>query len=195
MIEDGSSFLSFGPNPETVLFGSKLDSWTKWWLVSIYTFISTAIAAFSSDAVVPWITNTIQDHKTRYIPYPPWMCILIIQVFTIYAVIMSVIGLFVALSQIDFMLIRLAADLFINHVTTLWFLRGKIVNPQKCGMETQDLCARCRVEEPWPCDPNDIDMGDLEFDSLPDKVEIDADTSKSPASGNNSHSKLINEKK
>ena len=75
MIEDGSSFLSFGPNPETVLFGSRLDSWTKWWLVSIYTFISTAIAAFSSDAVVPWITNTIQDHKTRYIPYPPWMCI------------------------------------------------------------------------------------------------------------------------
>ena len=171
MIEDGSSFLSFGPNPETVLFGSKLDSWTKWWLVSIYTFVSTAIAAFSSDAVVPWITNTIQDHKTRYIPYPPWMCILIIQVFTIYAVIMSVIGLFVALSQIDFMIIRLTADLFINHVTTLWFLRGKVVNAQKCGMETQDLCARCRVDEPWPCDVNDIDMGDLEFDSLPDKPE------------------------
>ena len=53
MLEDGSHFLSFGPNPETVLFGSKLDSWTKWWVVAVYTFVSTAIAAFSS-AVQVW---------------------------------------------------------------------------------------------------------------------------------------------
>ena len=171
MIEDGSHFLSFGPNPETVLFGSKLDSWTKWWLVAVYTFLSTAIAAFSSDAVVPWITNTIQDHKTRYIPYAPWMCILIIQIFTIYAVIMSVIGLFVALSQIDFMLIRLAADLFVNHVTTVWFLRGKVVDANKCGMETHDMCSRCRgIDSRWDSEIDDIDLGDLEFRDLSDGV-------------------------
>jgi len=44
---------------------------------------------------------------------------------------MSVIGLFVALSQVDFMLIRLAADLVVNHFTTYFFLRGKSVNPRK----------------------------------------------------------------
>lgn len=177
MLEDGSHFLSFGPNPETVLFGSKLDSWTKWWVVAVYTFVSTAIAAFSSDAVVPWITNTIQDHKTRYIPYAPWMCITIIQVFTIYAVIMSVIGLFVALSQIDFMLIRLLADLIVNHVTTIWFLRGKVVDARKCGMETHDLCAKCRSDDArWHCDVDDIDLGDLEdmeLSDLPDHVQAE----------------------
>jgi len=55
----------------------------------------------------------------------------VIQVFTCYAVIMSVIGLFVALSQVDFMLIRLAADLIVNHFTTYFFLRGKTVNMRK----------------------------------------------------------------
>ena len=44
---------------------------------------------------------------------------------------MPVIGLFVALSQVDFMLIRLVADLMVNHFTTYFFLRGKSVNLRK----------------------------------------------------------------
>jgi len=80
---------------------------------------------------VPFITNCIQDHKSEFIPYNKFTCLLIIQVFTVYAVIMSVIGLFVALSQVDFMLIRLLADLVVNHFTTYFFLRGKSVNRMK----------------------------------------------------------------
>lgn len=129
MINDGSAFLSFGPNTRTKLMGVTLDTWDKWWCVAIYTFASTGIAAFSSDAVVPWITNTIQDHKTKYIPYSKFTCLCIIQAFTVYAVIMSVIGMFVALTQVDFMLIRIAADLSVNQYTTYWFLRGKITDP------------------------------------------------------------------
>ena len=39
------------------------------------------------------------------------------------------IGMFVALTQVDFMFIRIAADLLVNCHTTYYFLRGKIVNP------------------------------------------------------------------
>ena len=145
MYVDNSPFLSFGPNSRTVLFGVQLDSWFKWWVVAIYTFVSTSIAAFASDSIVPWVTNTIQDHKTKYIPYPPWVCIIIIQLFTIYAVIMSVIGLFVALSQVDFMFIRLVADILVNHITTLYFVRDKVVDPARYrewqdGSELTRLC-------------------------------------------------------
>lgn len=129
MLEDGSSFLSFGPNKRTKLMGVTLDTWGKWWCVAIYTFVSTSLAAFASDAVVPWITNTVQDHKTKYIPYSKLTCLVIIQVFTVYAVIMSVIGMFVALTQIDFMFIRIVADLIVNHYTTYWFLRQKETDP------------------------------------------------------------------
>ena len=128
MLTDKSPFLNFGPSQQTKLFGVLLDSWSKWWLVAIYTFVSTAIAAFASDSVVPWITNTIQDHKTKYIPYHKVTCLLIIQTFTFYGVTQSVIGLFVALTQVDFMLIRLLADVIVNHFTTFWFLQNKIVD-------------------------------------------------------------------
>ena len=103
MVDDESPFLSFGPNPQTVLFGFKLDTWTKWSCVAMYTFVSTCIADFTSDSVGPWITNTIQDHKNMYIPYSKWTCVCIVQTFSMYAIIMGTIHLFVALSQIDFM--------------------------------------------------------------------------------------------
>ena len=53
--------------------------------MAIYTFVSTAVVAYASDSIVPWITNTVQDHKTQYIPYSKLTCLFIIQVFTCYA--------------------------------------------------------------------------------------------------------------
>jgi len=126
MMIDESPFLAIGPNSKTRLFNVPLDTWPKWWCVAVYTFVSTCIAAFASDSVAPFIVNTVQDHKTRYIPYTKFTCLLIIQVWTTYAVIMGTIGLFVALTQIDFLVIRLAADLIVNFSTTTYFLHDKI---------------------------------------------------------------------
>ena len=131
MIRDGSNFLSIGPNNNNQLFGVKMDTWFKWWVTAIYTFVSTAIAAFSSDALCPFFTNVIEDHKTKHIPYSKFTCLMIVQIFTIYGVIMSVIGMFVALTQVDFMFIRICADLLVNAHTTYYFLRGKTVNAAK----------------------------------------------------------------
>jgi hypothetical protein len=131
MAYDNSPFLNFGPSARTELFGVKLDSWPVWWAVAVYTFVSTAIAGYASDSIIPWITNTVQDHKTVYIPYSKFTCLVIIQVFTFYGVTQSMIGLFVALTQVDFMLIRLVADFLVNHYTTAWFLRSKQVNAAK----------------------------------------------------------------
>jgi hypothetical protein len=128
MIDDNSPFLSFGPNPGTVLFGFKLDTWTKWGCIGLYTFVSTCIADFTSDSVGPFVTNTIQDHKNLYLPYSKTTCVMIVQVFAVYAIIMNTISLFVALSQIDFMLIRMSADLMVNYYTCNRFMRFKSVN-------------------------------------------------------------------
>ena len=71
------------------------------------------------------------DHKTRYIPYSKCTCLAIIQIHTVYGVCFSVIGTFVALSQVDQTLIRIAADMLINYYTTEWFLRYKLVDRDK----------------------------------------------------------------
>ena len=145
MVDDESPFLSFGPNPQTVLFGFKLDTWTKWVCVALYTFVSTCIADFTSDSVGPWITNTIQDHKNMYLPYSKWTCVCIVQTFSMYAIIMGTIHLFVALSQIDFMLMRMFADLLVNYYTTKRFMQFKQVDAVKYAMHVQ---AGARKEVP-----------------------------------------------
>lgn len=128
MVDDRSPFLAFGPNDRTVLFGFKLNTWTKWSCVALYTFVSTCIADFTSDSVGPWITNTIQDHKNQYLPYSKLTCLCIVQAFSMYAIIMGTIHLFVALSQVDFMLMRMSADLLVNYYTTSRFIECKQVN-------------------------------------------------------------------
>ena len=130
MIANGSAFLAMGPNSKTRLFNVPLDTWPKWWCVAVYTFVSTCIAAFASDSVATFIINTMQDHKTRYILFAKTTCLVIIQVWTTYAVIMGTISLFVTLTQIDFLIIRLIADLIINFMTTAYFLNDKICDVQ-----------------------------------------------------------------
>ena len=151
MIDDESPFLSFGPNEKTVLFGFKLDTWTKWVCVALYTFVSTCIADFTSDSVGPWITNTIQDHKNMYLPYSKWTCVCIVQTFSMYAIIMGTIHLFVALSQIDFMLMRMFADLLVNYYTTKRFMQFKQVDAVKYALHLQ---AGARKEVPDDANDN-----------------------------------------
>jgi hypothetical protein len=174
MIQDGSNFLMIGPNDHNQLFGVRMDSWFKWWVTAIYTFVSTSIAAFASDALCPFFTNAIEDHKTKYIPYSKFTCLMMVQVFTIYGVIMSVIGMFVALTQVDFMFIRIAADLIVNANTTYYFLRGKEVDPdqyntwKKSGSETaNDRCRPCDpAEETEKCSSSiDFELEDVSMDN------------------------------
>ena len=150
-----STFMNMGPSDSTSFMGVKLNTWYKWSLVAIFTFINTSINDFMSDAISPWILNTITDHKTKYIPYRKWVCLMITQLWIFYCNIMSVFAIFLAMSQIDFVLIRMCADLLVNAYTTTKFIRHKtycpvkykklyevdqeMVNMNKAGDETEGL--------------------------------------------------------
>ena len=121
-----TKFMTMGPSPTTVFMGVTLDTWYKWGLVASFTLVNTSINDFMSDALSPWILNTITDHKTKYIPYSKGVCLLISQMWSIYCNIMGVFGLFLAMSQVDFVLIRMGADLTVNMYTNLKFMRNKV---------------------------------------------------------------------
>ena len=124
-----TKFMTLGPSEFTVFMGVTLNTWYKWGLVAAFTFINTSVNDFVSDALGPWILNTITDHKTRFIPYPHFVCLAITQTWSIYCNIMSVFGIFLAMSQIDFVLIRMIADLSVNAYTTTKFMRNKTFCP------------------------------------------------------------------
>lgn len=126
-----TAYMGLGPSATTKFMGTILDTWYKWWMVAIFTFVNTCVNDFMSDAISPWILNTITDHKTRYLPYPKWACLVISQLWAIYCNVMSVFGMMIALSQVDFVLIRMLADLNVNAYTNMKFMRDKEHNPAR----------------------------------------------------------------
>jgi len=126
-----TSFMTFGPSSTAKFMGVVLDTWYKWNMVAGFTLVNTSVNDFMSDAISPWILNTITDHKSKYIPYPRYICLLISQLWSIYCNLMSVFGMFLAMTQIDFVLIRMLADLTVNTYTNLKFMRFKEYSPDK----------------------------------------------------------------
>lgn len=126
-----TSFMSFGPSTTAKFMGVVLDTWYKWGMVAGFTLVNTSVNDFMSDAISPWIINTITDHKSKFIPYPKYICLGISQLWSIYCNLMSVFGMFLAMTQMDFVLIRMLADLTVNTYTNLKFMRLKEYSTSK----------------------------------------------------------------
>ena len=126
-----TSFMQFGPCSTAKFMGVVLDTWYKWGMVAGFTLLNTSVNDFMSDAISPWILNTITDHKSKFIPYPKHTCLLIAQLWSVYCNLMSVFGMFLAMTQIDFVLIRMMADLTVNTYTNLKFMRFKEYSSDK----------------------------------------------------------------
>ncbi len=126
-----SNFMTLGPGDHSKIMGMEINTWYKWNCVAVFTFISTSINDFVGDAISPWIQNTIQDHKTKFLPYSKFTCIMITQIWSLYCCVMNVFALFVMLSQVDFLLIRICADLIVNVYTCHRFMKGKTVDPER----------------------------------------------------------------
>jgi hypothetical protein len=145
-----TKFMTLGPSDATMFMGVKLDTWYKWGMVAAFTFINTSVNDFMSDAISPWILNTITDHKTRFIPYSKLVCVMVTQTWSLYCNIMGVFSIFLAMSQIDFVLIRMSADLMVNAYTTTKFLRNKTFCPvkyQRCMESSHDMEMAAMVPE------------------------------------------------
>lgn len=74
-----STYMNMGPSPHTMFMTVKIDTWDRWYLVAWFTFVNTCVNDFFSDAISPWLFNTVVDHKSRYLNYPKAVCLLIAQ--------------------------------------------------------------------------------------------------------------------
>ena len=141
-----TSFMKFGPSDDCTYMGLPINNWFRWYCVAIFTFVSTSINDFVSDAIVPWIQNTIQDHKAPFLPYRKMTCWLISQIWSLYCCVMGLFSINIMFSQVDFNIIRGTADLAVNSFTTYLFLQNKHYAPLKYKQlyeETMDKSEAC----------------------------------------------------
>ena len=126
-----SDFVRFGPSANTYLLSMRIDTWPKWSMVCFYVFMNTAINSFVDESMGPWIQNTVQDHKNKFIPYTKSTCIWICQTYYFYGNVMAMFGLFAMFSQLDFLVIKSLCDIGITYYTTKQFLRHKVFDKEQ----------------------------------------------------------------
>jgi len=132
-------FMTFGPSEETIFMGMIINTWNKWYCLATFSFLNTSTNEFLGNALLPWFQNTIQDHKCQYIPYTKITCVSIIMLYDVYTHVMSIFGIYLLFSQIDFLIIRLVADMIVTLLTTFWFLQHKIVDNERYLAEVQHV--------------------------------------------------------
>lgn len=142
-----SDFIRVGPSESTKIMSLTIRTWNDWFMVAVVSFLSSIVNDFFSDSLGPWFLNTVQDQKTRYLPYSKLTCYIVLQLYSVYCAFMSVFSVGLLMSQVDFLLIRLFADLLVNSYTTFKFLRGKEVNRRKYEEESNHCSVSPKTTE------------------------------------------------
>jgi hypothetical protein len=132
-------FMTFGPSDKTVFMGMVIDTWNKWYCLAGFSFLNTSTNEFLSNALMPWFQNTIQDHKSKYLPYSQSTCMTIILLYDLYTHVMSIFGIYLLFSQIDFLIIQCIADMIITVLTTKWFMQHKTTDREQYLAEVQHV--------------------------------------------------------
>ena len=136
-------------------------------MVAVASFLSSIVNDFFSDSLGPWFLNTMQDQKTRYLPYSKFTCYIVLQLYSIYCAFMSVFSVGLMMSQVDFLLIRLFADLLVNSYTTFKFLRGKEVNRRKYEEESNHCSVLFKTAEETASEMTEVLSEEANDDKAP----------------------------
>lgn len=162
-----SDFIRVGPSESTKIMSLTIRTWNDWFMVAVVSFLSSIVNDFFSDSLGPWFLNTVQDQKTRYLPYSKLTCYIVLQLYSVYCAFMSVFSVGLLMSQVDFLLIRLFADLLVNSYTTFKFLRGKEVNRRKYEEESNHCSVSPKTTEETVNEMTEVLSEDSNDDKTP----------------------------
>lgn len=126
-----TDYINFGPSVEAKFISVPIDNWYKWFLIAFFMFFNTVINVFIIETVYPWIANTVQDHKNIYLPYNKKTCLFICQSYYLYNNIFYMFNIFGMFIQIDFLFIKMFADLLTSYFTTSQYLKYKEYDENK----------------------------------------------------------------
>ena len=106
-----SSFFRFGPSHSLHFMSIAIDTTEEWVILAIYCFVDTLVKTFGHDSIVPWLNHTLSDPKCKMLPYRRSVCLMVMEVYFAYVHISGIFKFFLSLTQFDFVLINMLADM------------------------------------------------------------------------------------
>jgi hypothetical protein len=106
-----SSFFRFGPSNSLHFMTISIDTMEEWVILAMYCFVDTLVKTFGHDSIIPWLNHTLSDPKCKVLPYSRPMCLMVMEVYFAYVHVSGIFKFFLSLTQFDFVLINMIADM------------------------------------------------------------------------------------
>lgn len=118
LLSNESLSFNFGPSDDRYFLSIKIDNWYKWSFISLLIMIDKFINSVCVDIIGSWISHTLHDHKTKFLPYNKNICYFISNVYSLYFNLRYIITLNLLISQVDYAILRAFSDVIATHYTT-----------------------------------------------------------------------------
>lgn len=122
-------FFTWGPPVQ--FFGKAITSSNSFYLLHLLIFCHQLVNNWVNSVVYAWIINNIQDPKNKRLEYSPWLCLFIINIFSIYSeldVIFIVMGF---TSQISFVVTIISANIITSTYINRQYILAKEDNTEE----------------------------------------------------------------
>jgi hypothetical protein len=121
-----SSFFRFGPSKSLHFMTIAIDTQEEWAMLAVYCCVDTLVKTFGHDSIVPWLTHTLSDPKCRVLPYRRSVGLVVMEVYFAYVHISGMFKFFLSLTQFDFVLINMLADMSMKIYSYSSFMESKV---------------------------------------------------------------------
>jgi hypothetical protein len=128
-----SNFFRFGPSPSLHFMTIAIDTFEEWVMLALYCCVDTLIKAFGHDSIVPWLIHTLSDPKCRTLPYRKPVCLAVMEVYYAYVHVSGMFKFFLSLTQFDFVLISMCADMAMKVYGYNSYMENKAYIPPPTG--------------------------------------------------------------
>ena len=120
-----TNFLMFGPSNKTIFIDLKIDTWEKWFLTMVYSFLSQCVHSYINSTLYPFMVNVIRDYKSEWND-TMFKAQMITLIYKLYYWFHEICEIFLVLTlQLQYYLPSLLADIIVGALTTRRYIKDK----------------------------------------------------------------------
>jgi hypothetical protein len=120
------TFFAFGPNEQFIFFSIVIDTYSKYYVIILFSFLNSCVRKLNSNIVQPWITLNIQNEDKIKTPNIIFDGFFITNISNLYNWIDWVIYMNLLFAQVDIVVVEIIAEMLILNLSTYYYIFSQL---------------------------------------------------------------------
>lgn len=153
----GNRLLHFGPSELLYFFTVHINTWARWFWLTVFLVADAVVQAWSANIMTPWLTNSVYaqsaDGGVSYlVDYRHGTTLLVVTVYQLWASTRQFLPFYLAFTQLDLLVVRIVAEVLVSAITGWAAIREKRLGSGMIDLDAQFDQSLDYLDE---YDPND----------------------------------------